>query len=378
MLVKKLEIKNFRNFNTLHVEFNKVCNVFVGDNGQGKTNIIEAIYLLGRGSSFRPTEVNSYINQNNSQETGLVQAIVENDEKTSQITLQIFNDKKKFLINKKVTKTQSLPQQLPLILFSPESLDAIKGSSQSRRDLVDDLIILHQPENSQVIKNYIKILRNRNKLLRDKKEGLITNAEFNDVFESLNNSFLRAATDLTFLRINSLKNIKDDFILGFSKITKNKVELDLRYVMSSKQANTMSIQEIYNALYNRIEELRVAEISTGTSLVGPHRHDIQIYFEKKDSRYYCSQGQQRALILALKFSQIMYHYKVFQKYPVLLLDDVLSELDLGKKMNLLDLLGQIDAQVFVTSADKRYREMLNNKSYSVFEIDHGNIISRQD
>ncbi len=376
MRIKEVELFNYRNFEKLHLSFNDKCNLFLGENGQGKTNLLESLYLMGRGSSFRPTETKSFVNYVSAEKESFIRGALayNNINYSAQVIIQ--NTKKKFKVNGKAVSSTALAGILPIILFSPESLASIKGSSGERRQLLDEMILLNNPENADILWRFAKALRTRNKVLKDFAAEKISRKQFDDVFESITEPYLQAAVDLTFVRLVTLRQIQPEFQNALEKIFSYNVATRIDYLVSSSRANDLKYEEIHDALHKRAQELRVAEASSATSLVGPHRHDIEIYFAEKNSRFYCSQGQQRALILALKFAQIMYHYRVFQKYPVLLLDDVLSELDLDKKMNLLDLVGQVDAQVFLTTTDRRFQEILKTENYSLFEINDG-IVTRK-
>jgi DNA replication and repair protein RecF len=120
-------------------------------------------------------------------------------------------------------------------------------------------------------------------------------------------------------------------------------------------------------------ELRSAELFSGRTLVGPHRHDIRFLFGGKDSRFFCSQGQQRALILSFKMAQILYHYRTYQVYPILLLDDVLSELDAVKRMNLVKFLRDIPAQIFLTTADLSFPMDFGERGINIFRVENGTV-----
>ncbi|OQW47758.1 MAG: hypothetical protein A4S09_14465 [Proteobacteria bacterium SG_bin7] len=376
MRIHDIDLYNYRNFDKLHLSFNDKCNLFVGENGHGKTNLLESLYMMGRGNSFRPTETKSFVNYESVRRESFIRGTLINKFISYNTQILIQDTKKKFRVNGKPISSTGLARILPVILFSPESLSSIKGSSSERRNLLDEMILLNNPENADILIRYQKALRARNRVLKDYASEHISKSQFEDVFTSITEPFIQAAVDLTFVRIVTIRQMASEFQNALTKIFSYKVPSRIDYLVSSKVANDLTYEQIHDALHKRSLELRVAEVSSATSLVGPHRHDVEIYFDEKNSRFYCSQGQQRALILALKFAQIMYHHKVFQKYPVLLLDDVLSELDLDKKMNLLDLVGQVDAQVFLTTTDRRFQEILKTEKYSLFEINKG-IVTRK-
>ncbi len=378
MKIKKVELRNFRNFEEIKVSLNPTCNIFLGENGQGKTNFIESIYFLSRGEGFRPSKLSTFVNFKYPSLPAVARADVSSANKDFKIQIAISENKKSILLNDKKTNATELVKNFSAVLFSPESLAAIKSGSQERRDLLDEMVLLHQPQNFRVISQFRKVLRTRNRILKDHLAGKISPAEFFDLFESVSEPYLQAATDLTHARLVAIGAIQNEFNQHLNSIFSFPVAAAITYIVSDRNISDFQSPEIYDALIKRAQQLRAAEIASGTSLIGPHRHEANFVYNGKDARYYCSQGQQRSLILALKISQIMYHYRVFQKYPVLLLDDVLSELDLGKKMNLMELVSQLNAQVFITSTDQRFREFMKKDKYTVFEMKDGTLVDRND
>ena len=260
-----------------------------------------------------------------------------------------------------------------MVLFSPESLDVIKESSEKRRSLVDELVLSDDPSQAKILSEFGRALRSRNSLLQDiAKKGLREDRQL--TLESLNQIYLVLATHLTQLRLKVLKRIWADFKnatgLIFGKAMAN---VKYEYFISNESANTWDEQQIFNFMQTRLAELRQSEYGAGHSLVGPQKHDIKFFFDGKDTRFYCSQGQQRALILALKIAQIVYHQRVHQKYPILLLDDVLSELDENKRLNLMKFLGEISAQVLITATDLSKSEVRDAEKGEIYLVEKGRI-----
>src|SRR6185312_16818402 len=160
------------------------------------------------------------------------------------------------------------------------------------------------------------------------------------------------ATDLTWQRLEALRAILEDLNQAMNSISKNQnVDISVEYVISGENALKMSYSDVENSLQKRVLELSDAELASGSSLVGPQKHDIVFLYDQNDSRFYCSQGQQRALILSFKMAQIVYHRRVHGTYPALLLDDVLSELDPARRSSLVKFLKDIPAQIFLTTTD---------------------------
>lgn len=359
-MLKKLRLFDFRNFKEQWVDFSAQTNVFVGDNGQGKSNILEAIYLLLTGESFRPSEVSHYVKWGS--EAASLRGLFETDEHDSlDVLLKIQNGKKALSVNDKKFTAQDWRRMDPPILFSPESLNAIKGSAEERRALVDELVLNLSPMAHQTHQDFRKALRMRNKILRDYRDARDAGLGNRDLekpvdktlalLDALNPKFLELAVIVTQQRIEALRKLEPDVNLAMQSVSEGFPAIQLQYWISQQPAIHFSHQDIHNSLQKRLRDLQSAELSSGTSLVGPHKHDIVFLFGGNDSRFFCSQGQQRSLILAFKVAQIVYHRKVLKRRPILLLDDVLSELDGAKRKNFVELMKTMESQIVLTTTD---------------------------
>lgn len=372
MIIKSLSVLNFRNIASIEIKFNERLNLIIGDNGQGKTNIIEAIYLLSQGESFRYSKNENLIELGKTQAS--IRSEVINKNLNYKISLKLSNNKKELLVNDKPASINKL-LKFSVVLFSPESLNIIKESSDGRRQIVDQLIEQITVNGSDVIRNYKKILKTRNKLLKDIAEEKINYQLGVDTLESLNHIFLKLAAELTFLRIKILNNIKPEVENSLNKINStNAVKFDFNYIISDKNYKNSDQEMVLEALRNRMRELQSAELKSGVSLIGPQKHDVIFLYNGNDSRFYCSQGQQRSIILAYKLAQIVYHHTTHGFYPLLLLDDVLSELDLLKQESLISTLNQTETQTFVTTTDVFLLSKLSMNKASVFKIQNGQVI----
>ncbi|MDZ4661943.1 MAG: DNA replication/repair protein RecF [Pseudomonadota bacterium] len=374
MYIKRLGLKNFRNFNSISLEPKERLNIFLGANGQGKTSLIEAAYFCSHGSTFRPSESRSVVNDQVKNGRARINAEVISQNKTSEIKIE-FSERKSFSVNSKKTLGSGLYKVFPTVLFSPESLSVIKSSQQVRRDFFDEMVMLHQPLRIKLVSEFRRALLSRNRLLKAFTKGLLDKPTFEDLFISLNDSYFRLGSELTLARIEAIAALERDFREATRYIFSNKEMLcSVNYLISGENANTKGLIEIQNKMQDRFMQIKKAEISTGVSLVGPHKHDIQIIFNNKDARYYCSQGQQRTLILTLKISQIMYHHAVYGRYPVLLLDDVMSELDKDKRLKLIEFINNFKSQIFVTTTDLSDLEKISGGQ--IFELTDGEIKSQ--
>lgn len=355
MVLDKIDLINFRNYSAVTFAPVSGANFFIGENGQGKTNFIEAIYLLSKGLSFRPVITGSLIKEqsNNINLAGSsISAVVNNKNFRDSIKV-VLNPKKKIFLNEKASTSQKTQQKLPLILFSPESLLAIKEGPELRRELVDEFLLTFEPSAGQLIHQYRRLIRQKNLVLKQIKQNKITKSSGLEILFSLRPSFLQLATQLTQSRKEALKVLHPYLVETLKNIFfKQNVDISVDYKTSNGlRLNDLTEQETFSLFQRREEELVEREIQSGNSLVGPHKHDVQFLINQKDARYFCSQGQQRAVILSFKMAQIMYHYQAYNNYPILLLDDVLSELDEEKRVTLIHFLANIKSQIFITSTE---------------------------
>lgn len=374
MIFEKLRLVNFRNYRDVVIPFSPRVNVFVGENGQGKTNLLEAMYLISQGDSFRYADNSVLINSNNQE--ALIQALVTHNDLHYKLKLGLTKSRKVLTMNEKRVTSTDIRKLFASVVFSPESLASIKEGADHRRELVDDLLITFDRTNADLIADYRKALKTRNKILKNFLEGLQDKVVTENLLESLDPQFIRLAADLTYTRIAALNGLSKEFNNAMQYISRNMdVDITVDYIVSDQNVLHFSRDEVYFLLQKRAQELHDAELSSGTSLVGPHKHDIIFVYGQKDSRFYCSQGQQRAIILSFKMAQIVYHRKAHGTYPVLMLDDVLSELDKDKREALITFLHEINTQIFVTTTDFNLSDSFSLDQLSVLQVKDGHILN---
>lgn len=373
MIFERLRLVNFRNYRDVVLSFSPRVNVFLGENGQGKTNLLEAMYMISQGDSFRYSDNSTLINSNNQE--ALIQALISQNDLHYKLKMGLSKSRKVLTLNEKRVNSADVRKIFASVVFSPESLSSIKEGADHRRELVDELLITFDRKNVNLIADYRKALKTRNKILKNFLEGLQDKTVTENLLESLNPQFVRLGADLTYARITALAGLSKDFNNAMQYISGNSaVDISVEYVISDQNAVNFSREEVQFALEKRIKELHDAELSSGTSLVGPHKHDIVFLYGGKDSRFFCSQGQQRAIILSFKMAQIVYHRKAHGTYPVLMLDDVLSELDKAKREALITFLHEINTQIFVTTTDFTLPDSFSLDQVSVVRIKDGHIL----
>lgn len=387
MHIEKLRFYNYRNIENTKISLNKSINIFLGKNGQGKTNILESIFLLTNGSAFRPGELKIFVNRNSNDQNCQIEAELNNKQLQQILKFQLINLKKSLTLNNKKINQQVVHQNFKSVLFSPESLSIIKNSAEERRQLVDDFLMVFDFESTGKIKNYRKVLQTRNKVFKDAKKGFYSQVEAQKIIESLNPNFLELGASLTQNRIRVIRQIIPLVQRIFNQISQNNVEISVEYLISSNNGVDWTDSQVYTYLRSKLNEMYHREFEAGITLLGPHKHDIKILVNQEDSRYYCSQGQQRALILSFKMVQVLMYKELYGHYPILLLDDVLSELDYEKRTYLIEFLNGIESQIFITTTDLHFKwkdkEMSLNDpdllkgDLTVYNITDGQIVKEE-
>lgn len=376
MYIENVRVRNFRCFSEKKVNFSPGVNLLIGKNGRGKTSLIEAIYLLLTGSSFRSSETLPLIRQVPGAQLPemLVEGVIHHGSQgqlASTVRCQSQGRRRQLSVNGKTTTSVKLQQLFPKILFVPESLSAIKGGPEERRNLMDQALALLQPQQIEMVATYKRALQQKNKLLKLIREGEISAAEGKKTLKSLNPVFLERAFHLTIARQNLLKSMLPYLQKAFRNIFPEAIPVDIsvEYLISGSDALEASEAEVVNALSQALAERFEVEVQAGKSLVGPHKHDINFLFNSRDARSYCSQGQQRALVLAFQMAQIQKFGEEHGRPPLLLLDDVLSELDLEKQFFLLSFLKGLSAQIFITTTNLTTITQFDSSMGQVFELE---------
>lgn len=346
MILKKLLLHNFRSYHeySLPVSF---TTLITGPNTAGKTNIIESIWLLATGKSFRAEQDVQMITFN--EEVARVKASIEEDMQQEIIEVVVAYGPatggrlvKRYLLNDIAKRRVDFAGRLPAVLFSPEELDIVSGSPSLRRAFLH--MVLEQVDNEYRRAGilYDKALRRRNALLSIAKE---TGKRVKEQFSYWDNLLITSGQYITKKRI--------EFITFMNTQKKDMFTLHIEY-----DASTVSEE--------RLAHYADAEVGAGVTLVGPHRDDILIYHDGKNLRYFGSRGQQRLAVLQLKLFQLLYIETVLQKKPLLLLDDIFSELD-SRHMGLV--LSMIDRQqTIMTTTHKEFLDMHPIPHASVVEL----------
>lgn len=397
MNLKKLRLFQFRNFANQEIDLRPGLCFFVGRNGQGKTNLLEAVHLLSRGESFRPAQHEHFIKINSATahssslsdtaQRARITARLETEslqefQLTHNLCLDFVDGRRSLTLDGKRTGFSTMASLFPVVLFSPESLAAIKEGPDQRRQLIDNVLITRSEKDSRLLKEFQKTLRSRNALLKQIAEGDRRTSTLGTL-ESITKLFLLLATQVTEARIQALRALEGGFresaaqifsgasLLETPETSQCPHDFSFVYEISGQDAIGWGADQIFDAISQRHRELEHREMDFGASLIGPQKHDFRIQMDQNDSRYYGSQGQQRALILAFKIAQINLHQKTLGRYPVLLLDDVMSELDSDKRGRLMEYLEQTRAQVLITATDLTWSSRFSHERNAVFTVENG-------
>jgi DNA replication and repair protein RecF len=375
-VINKIELYNFRNYQNLNINLGPNLNVLIGLNGQGKTNFVESVNLLLTGEYLRTKNVSELLTLNKTE--GFISGeVFEPSQKKSHSyrTVFSFNKKFHFLDEKKISSVQ-LKLKHPVVVFTPESLSSIKQGPEFRRQLIDEMVTNIKSEAPIIYSHHKKLLMNRNKILRNFKDGLTNLYETESLLKSIEKNYFKMATKLIHLRLAAIREIRPFLKNAATSLFGYDHSPDFKYFISRELVEDLTELQIYQKLVSRANQLHSSELSLGMSLVGPHKHEIEFYFEGQNARNYCSQGQQRALILAFKMAQIVYHRQIFGQHPTLILDDVLSELDEKRSQDLVRFLQEMPTQIFMTTTQIRHIEKNNFPNLKLFEAHAGQLIER--
>ncbi|MFZ5754452.1 MAG: DNA replication/repair protein RecF [Bacillota bacterium] len=348
MYLERLGLTNYRNYETLNEDFSAQLNILSGPNAQGKTNLLEAIYYLATGKTYRPARDLQLIRWNH--QAFSIQGKIRN--KQGYVTLEVLykigeqNSKEIKVNGLKIYKTSELLGNLTAVLFAPEDLNIIKGSPLERRKILDNDISQVSPGYFLKLQQYNRVLNQRNYLLkkiRERGKGF-------DELEIWNEQFLELSESIILKRINVLEKLSPLTRLMQRKLTNGQENLEIRYLFSRQKELKLN-HDLKKVLLEELEKYRGEEIKKGISLWGPHRDDLLISLNGNDLKVYGSQGQHRTAVLALKLSELEFFKAESGEFPVLLLDDVLSELDQERRGFLLNIIKEKKIQCFITTTE---------------------------
>lgn len=354
MYVKTLKIENFRNYARETVEFDSGVNVIVGDNAQGKTNLIEAIYFSGVGKSFRTPREREMIRSGESR--AIIETLTEKTAGTDKIRAIIERgDVKRVAINDlAIARMGELMGVCAVVLFSPDELKIVKETPQERRRFMNISLSQISRGYFYLLMNYGKALSNRNKLLKSGRYGEADLLVWDDMLASYGAKIVKN-------RKGYLERLARAAKDAHSSLTSNGEELELSY----EGADGNTEEEILAALKQSLLDTREQDMRLCFTHSGAHRDDLKITIDGIDVRSYGSQGQQRTAALSLKLAETTLMTELTGESPVLLLDDVLSELDEKRKTKLMEHVRGLQTIITATDYDGAADKVIRVRSGSI-------------
>ena len=370
MFISKLKLINFRNYSSLDIELHNKLNIFIGNNAQGKTNILESIYLTGFGKSFRTSKDKELIKANKN----MAYVKVEGEKRYGEVSieLRLWDGKKKEIKTNglSLTKLSELLGNIYIVIFSPEDLKLIKGGPAERRRFIDREISHVNRKYYYDIMSYNKVLLQRNNLLKN----IVYNKKLLKTIDIWDNKLVEFGMKVIFKRIEFINRLNALSRLIHRKITDGRENLEVKY-LSNIEVNSKSIyEEAFKDFRTKLEKRLETDIKRGYTTVGPHKDDLGIYIDDKDIRIFGSQGQQRTAALSLKLSEIEIIKGEVGEYPILLLDDVMSELDINRQNFLINSLRNVQTFITITEIPQLMAPLV--KEGNIFEISGGRIIAK--
>ena len=344
MIIKEIELRDFRNYEILHLQFHNRVNIFLGENAQGKTNILEALYLSSLGKSFRTSQDSDMIRFGS--EYLKVRVDAEKEEEELSVEFVITNREKGIKIDGvKLRRIAELFEHVYAVIFSPEDLKIVKEDPEKRRKFIDTELCLTSPSYYGKLTEYRRILKQRNSFLKDYKiSGRKIDREelfvWNEKLAESGSAIMQKRAD--FLR--KLCRIGREL---HEKITDGKEALDIRYEPSVSFFPDFKEQKAH--FLEELEQNFLSDVKNASTGKGPHRDDMAITVNEIDLRKFGSQGQQRTAALSLKLSEIYLIREESGENAILLLDDVMSELDAARQSFLIHALE--DVQLFITTTE---------------------------
>ncbi|NLL63003.1 MAG: DNA replication/repair protein RecF [Ruminococcaceae bacterium] len=364
MIVNSLKIQNFRNIENMEINPCDGVNIIYGENAQGKTNLLESLWLFTGCRSFRGSKDKEFI------KFGKEFTKIElqfNDEFRNREASIIIDEKKKVIIDGiEYTSTTPLFSEFLGIIFAPNHLNLIKGAPAERRRFINMALCQLRPKYSNVLARYKRVLEQRNSLLKD----INYHSELYDTLDIWDNELALLSAAILNQRLKYLEEIEPFIEDIYSGISRGKEKISLEYESEFK-FESVKIEQLKEEFLIVLKENRKKDLKTGITGIGPHRDDILFSLDGLPTKVYGSQGQQRSSALALKLSEAAVIKKITRKQPIAFLDDVMSELDVNRQDYILN---HIDGwQVFITCCEPS--TILKSKSKKVFEIKGGELCS---
>lgn len=366
LYIKELALTNYRNYEKTTVAFENKVNVILGENAQGKTNIMESIFVLSMAKSHRTSNDKELIKWEN--EFAKISGVVEKERGPVTLDLIISTKGKKAKYN--YIEQQKLSQYIGAmntVMFAPEDLNLVKGSPQVRRRFIDMEIGQVSPVYMHDLSKYQKVLQHRNQYLKQLQTRKQSDLSLLDILTAQLTEVAARILKKRFEFLQLLQKWAEPIHFGISRGLEN---LRIEYKNSIDVSEDADLSKMIEAYHEKFDKIKSREIDRGVTLIGPHRDDLLFYVNEKDVQTFGSQGQQRTTALSLKLAEIELINQEIGEYPILLLDDVLSELDDFRQSHLLNTIqGKVQTFVTTTSIEGIHHETLDKAA--TFEVEAG-------
>jgi DNA replication and repair protein RecF len=361
MFLESIEAENFRNING-KIICGQGLNIIVGENGQGKTNWLEAIYLLATTKSFKTARLQEAIKFD--ADLAIVRGLVHRSKDISRkVQVAMQGNAKTLIVNNKKETIQRFLGQLHAVIFNSDELEIVRGGPDARRKFLDGGIVSIYPPFVQTLTDYNRIIRQKNSLLSQAKRDETSLEKVEELLEPWNEQLISHATRIHKARIRYVERLNEVLETKFF----DKEEVSIRYASSLEGKGDL---ENYAELLAERLKLRIqAETVAGYALIGTHRDELDISFDGRDLRKFGSSGQQRSALLVLQLATLSVYFEQHEEYPLFLLDDIDAELDYRRIGQLLEYLSD-KTQTFVTTSKESFVERFNTNA-EIFTIKNG-------
>ena len=372
MILKKIQIKDFRNIENLEIVPGEKVNIICGENAQGKTNLMEALWLFTGAKSFRQTKDSEFIRFGTEKANLKADFFSENREQTAEISFSPGKSLKKNGIDIKTAAEYA--GTIGGVVFSPSHMNLFRDGPKERRRLIDTSLCQLYPKYLSVLADYKKVLDQRNTVLKDARyhSGLI------DMIDIYDEQLARLGGSIIRTRVNYCENLNKKAAEIYKGMSNGREEFFAEYITTVLLENehadsSMSTADWAEKFWNALKNARNYDFEHGATSVGPHRDDLEVTLDKMPVRSFGSQGQQRSCILSLKLGEAKMLGEAMGEPPLILLDDVMSELDSIRRDYLLNSIGE--SQIFLTCCDKELFSGLSEGK--VFIMEKGSLVQRE-
>ncbi len=379
MICHSISLENFRNIPLAQVHFCNGINLILGNNAQGKTNLLESIALVAIGKSFRGAKDAEMIQFGQTQSTVTLSYHDTLRLQTASVTMAQGRRRIWTQNENKITKVSDMVGRFRVVIFTPEHLSLIKSGPELRRSFLDIALCQLRPVYMHALQRYNGILKERNHLLKDAQENMTSLSQIRPMLDVWTEQLCQCAATVAAYRAEFVEKMNQAASAVFSEMTDGRENPRFLYKGPLGYGGENQKPDAISLIYERMEESYAREIAAGVTLHGCHRDDIEIYLNEKSARLYASQGQQRSLSLAMKLAEGEISREMFGDYPVFLFDDVLSELDRSRREYLIS---RISGKQVIMSGCEQIESLTQGagdgkETYRVITVENGTFQTKE-